>query len=35
MFSSVLVLFLFMFIISLSAGTLVAHLTWSPPIGDK
>ena len=35
MLGSILVLFLFMFITSFSIGTLVAHLTWTPPIGGK
>jgi len=35
MFSSVLVLFSFIFIMCLSMGVIIGHLTWTPPIGDK
>ena len=35
MLGSILVLFLFMMFISVSIGVILAHLTWTPPIGGK
>jgi len=35
MFGLFLVLFLGCFIMSFTIGTIVAHLTWTPPVGGK
>ena len=35
MIGSIIVLFMLCFSISFSVGIMVAHLTWTPPIGGK
>ena len=35
MFGSLLVLMFLCFVVSFSLGTMLAHLTWTPPIGGK
>jgi len=34
MVGSVLVLFVFIFSLSVGLGTMIAHMTWSPPIQE-
>jgi len=34
MLGSILVLFMLCFVVSFSIGTILAHLTWSPPITE-